>query len=156
MTRIESNKKLVEKYPFLAPKKYDHDYYDKTGKDRYVIPDNYNYEWTWLDGIPDGWVEAFGEQMCQEIKDELIRCNFLDNYEVIQTKEKYGMLRWYDCGIPAECNVHDIIAKYEDLSEVTCCVCGKPATKISGGWIRPYCDNCAKEHGGIFHDINHF
>ncbi len=35
---VEENKKLIEKYPFLAPKEYDWDYYDKTGEDRYIIP----------------------------------------------------------------------------------------------------------------------
>ena len=24
----------------------------------------------------------------------------------------------------------------------TCIVCGKPATKMSTGWISPYCDDC--------------
>ena len=38
--------------------------------------------------------------------------------------------------------IFEIIEKYENLSYHTCINCGKPATKISTGWICPYCDNC--------------
>jgi hypothetical protein len=38
--------------------------------------------------------------MCEELKQELIKFNYLDNYEITQIKEKYGSLRWYDNGNP--------------------------------------------------------
>ena len=118
---IERNKKLIEEYPFLK------------------IYDNMNY--TWLDNMPTGWRIAFGEQMCKEIKEELLKNNELDSYEIVDIKEKFGGLRWYDnSGLPG---MQFIIAKYEALSEKTCINCGKPANWISKGWISPYCDDCA-------------
>ena len=130
---IKHNKKLVKEYPFLK------------------IYDNMNY--TWLDNMPTGWRIAFGEQMCKEIKEELVKNNELDSYQIIQIKEKFGGLRWYDnSGLPG---MQFIIAKYEALSEKTCINCGKPANWISKGWISPYCDDCAtKEAKAQGVDIN--
>ena len=144
---IQHNKELVEKYPFLAFKEYDFD------TDSYYIPDDYDYESTWLDGLPDGWVKAFGEDLCRELKEALDEYNYTDKYIIVQTKEKFGQARIYDNGIPEGCRAWDVIRKYERLSEVTCCKCGKPATKISTGWICPWCDDCAEEIGGQFVDI---
>lgn len=94
--------------------------------------------YTELDAMPEGWRKAFGLQMCDEIKEALIKNNYLKQYRIIQIKEKFGTLRWYDAAAPEE--VYRIIDKYEDISEKTCIVCGKPATYISTGWISPYCD----------------
>lgn len=82
MNQIDENKRLIERYPFLA-------LYDRTGKPL----DGYDY--TWLDDMPDGWRTAFGEQMCEEIKDELLKFSYEDNtwlnhYRIVQIKEKYG------------------------------------------------------------------
>ena len=58
--------------------------------------------------------------------------------------KKYRLHRYID-----RCKISDIINKYTELSYRTCCVCGKPATKISRGWICPYCDDCFdKYHNG--------
>lgn len=101
--------------------------------------------YTELDAMPEGWRKAFGIQMCKEIKAALKKNHYLYKYRIMQIKEKFGTLRWYDDGAPQE--VYDIIDKYEDLSWNTCVICGKPATKISGGWICPYCDDCfPKDH----------
>lgn len=97
--------------------------------------------YTELDAMPDGWRKAFGIQMCKELKKALKQYNYLYKYRITQIKEKYGSLRWYSNGSPNGCE-YPIINKYEDLSRRTCIVCGKPATKISKGWISPYCDNC--------------
>lgn len=93
---------------------------------------------TELDAMPSGWRKAFGIQMCKEIKAALKKNHYLYKYRIMQIKEKFGALRWYDDGAPSE--VYDIINKYEDISYKTCIVCGKPATKLAGGWISPYCD----------------
>lgn len=71
---------LCGKYPFLIPR------YDWSGE----IIEDYDYTSTYLDDIPVGWKIAFGEMMCEEIKQELIRCNYLDEYRILQIKEKYG------------------------------------------------------------------
>lgn len=122
---IDKNKALCEKYPFL------------------VSDNNINYEYTKLDEMPDGWRRAFGEQMCEEIARELEANNMSDTYHVLQIKEKYGSLRWYDNGFTEHGN--EIISKYEELSKRTCISCGEPATLVSTGWISPWCDKCAAE-----------
>ena len=125
-----TNEQLLERYPFLIPRNV---WTDK------IIE---NTDWTLLDDMPQGWRIAFGEQMCEEIREVLIKYDYLYKYRITQIKEKYGSLRWYDNGAPKE--VHDIIMKYEKLSETTCILCGKPATLISRGWISPFCD-CIKQ-----------
>ena len=103
-----------------------------------------NYDWLHL--IPSGW-EKLTRKMIQE-------CEVINpSYQIEDMKEKWGEL--YICSyinnyddtewlIPS-CNDEEIEAveqKYIQQSAKTCCICGKPATKISTGWICPYCDNC--------------
>lgn len=133
MDKREYNKQLIEQYPFLMP------YNILTGK---PIED-YDYEYIWLDDMPDGWRNAFGLQMCEELKQALLEEGgekLLSEYKIVQIKEKFGYLRWYDSWTTNK--VQDIIRKYEDLSARTCIQCGKPATRITTGWIAPYCDEC--------------
>jgi len=104
--------------------------------------------YTELDDMEPGWRKAFGIQMCEEIKQALKKHNYLYKYRITQIKEKFGTLRWYDEGAPKE--VHDIIDKYENLSWDTCICCGKPATKITAGWISPYCDDCYPERYVVY------
>ena len=93
--------------------------------------------------MPDGWRKAFGEMMCEEIKQELVRCDYLDEYMIIQIKEKYASLRWYDNGTPIGCKVLEIIDKYSVLSENICMICGKPDVPITGDvWFYPLCEKC--------------
>lgn len=128
------NKKLVEEYPYLLPRNV------WTGE----VVEDYDYSWTELDHVPEGWIELF-LHMCEEIREPLIQANYINEFRFLQIKEKYGSLRVYTAGAPQE--VYDIIQKYEALSERICVTCGKPATKISQGWICPYCDECAEKLG---------
>ena len=115
----------------------------------YLIP-----RYTELDHMPDGWRKAFGIQMCDEIKAALLKAGgrkALRNYRIMDIKEKYGTLRWYDNGAPEE--VYKIIGKYEDLSYRTCIDCGQPAKYITRGWISPYCEECVKKQPYIFDPI---
>jgi len=124
---------LCGKYPFLIPK------YEWNGE----IIEDYDYISTNLDDMPDGWKKVFGEMMCEEIKQELVRCNYLNEYRILQIKEKYGELRWYDNGTPIDCKVPEIIDKYSILSQNICIICGKPDVPIiNNGWISPYCKKC--------------
>jgi hypothetical protein len=136
---IEENKKLCEKYPFLIVKNR------WTGK----TPEDYDYSWTEIDDIPHGWFNAFGMQMVEELNNALGKN--AENYFITQIKEKYGSLRWYDNGCTEE--GYKVIKKYARLSEVTCIRCGQPATKISSGWISPYCDEHFDEKWGIYAEI---
>lgn len=131
-TTKAQNMRLIDKFPFLLPRNR---WTDK-------IPEDYDFSYTELDAMPDGWRIAFGKQMCQEIKDDLIRIGYLDKYRISQIKEKYGILHWYDFGC-SEKMLHEIIPKYEELSKRTCIRCGKPAVWVTTGWVSPYCDDCA-------------
>lgn len=109
-------------------------WFDEKVLDRILFIPTY----TELDAMDSGWHKAFGIQMCEEIKAQLKKEHNLYKYRIIQIKEKFGGLRWYD-----ECSsreIKNIIQKYEEISYKTCIICGKPATKISNGWICPYCD----------------
>ena len=95
--------------------------------------------------LPDGWVKRFGEQMIDEIynvvhKAELEYEDF--EYYVLQVKEKYGTLRWYDAGFPDKYydELQEIIDRYEVLSSETCAVCGEEGRMSREGWHMPYCD----------------
>ena len=124
---------LCGKYPFLIPR------YDWSGE----IIEDYDYISTYLDDIPVGWKKAFGKMMCEEIKQELARCNYLDEFRIVQAKEKFGGLRIYTNGEPVDCKVQQIIDKYSTLSENICIICGKPDVPITNnGWISPYCKKC--------------
>lgn len=71
----ESNQKLIERFPFLIPRNR------WTGK----IPEDYDYSYTELDSMPDGWRKTFGEQMCEDIREELVRAEYLDQYRINET-----------------------------------------------------------------------
>lgn len=125
-----NNKELCEKYPFLIPRNVFTD----------EIPDDYDYSWTRVDEIEKGWQKLF-LQMCEEIREPLIKADYLEKFRFSQLKEKWGHMCCYNFGAPQE--VHDIIHKYERLSAKTCIRCGRPAIKVSTGWIAPYCIYCA-------------
>ena len=144
----EENKALCEQYPFLLP------WNRWSGKliteaqdggfwpgDPDAVPE-YDYEYTELDALPDGWQKAFGIQMCDELRDALVEDGDLDRWRIEQLKEKWGGMRLYDNGYKQGSRIPDIIAKYERISERTCINCGKPATKVTCGWIMPFCDDC--------------
>lgn len=145
----EENRALCERFPFLIPSNRwsgkriteaaDGGFWPGAPE---KIPE-YDYEYTELDAMPDGWRKAFGEQMCQEIMDELVAHDMVDRYRIMQVKEKYGSCRWYDNGFTQ--HGYEIIRKYEWLSAKTCIVCGKPATRRTRGWICPYCDECCPD-----------
>ena len=90
-----------------------------------------NYEW--IDSVPRGWHEL-ARKMIEECE------AIYPDWKIVDLKEKFGAIRCYDNGSPKE--VQEIIDKYEAISARTCCNCGKPATRISTGWILPWCDNC--------------
>lgn len=129
------NKALIEKYPWLRIRKQE-DF------DPYPTEEFNEYDWTWLDDMPDGWRIAFSENMCVEIQRELERTGDVNNYTILQVKEKWGGLRWYAGGESADCKVDEIVQNYERASEYFCIECGAPAKWMSTGWISPYCDNC--------------
>ena len=127
------NRELIKNYPWLKP------WNRWTGE----TPDEYDYTYTELDSMPEGWRLAFGDEMVERIQQELVKFNFVDKYRINQIKEKWGGLRWYDGGYPENSEINDIVSRYEELSYKICIRCGKPAEWISKGWISPYCTDCA-------------
>lgn len=126
----EENKRLIEQYPFLLP---HHRVTDE-------VPPNYDYEYTELDQVPNGW-RNIALDLCKELKEELDKNNLTEKYRISQIKEKYGVLRWYDFGNTK--NGYKIISKHCYKTRKICIKCGKPAKFISTDWISPYCAVCA-------------
>lgn len=124
-----TNEELIKKYPFLEIK--DNSCYT-------TLPPN---KYTWLDDLEDGWREAFGEDLCNELLESLTEEDNLYDFQFSQIKEKYGSLRLYCYGYKSE-HTRDILAKYEELSTYICAKCGKPAKVITKGWIFPMCQEC--------------
>lgn len=145
MASIEHNKKLIERYPWLLP---HNRWTDEVIKD-------YDYSFTELDDMPNGWRAAFGEEMCEEIQQALNELGEQANtFRIMQIKEKFGFLHFYTNWYTSK--ISNIIHKYEEISKYTCINCGAPATKITTGWISPFCDKCAEEYHGNTVDINDF
>lgn len=136
---IRENKDLCERYPFLIP-------WNRWSGD--PVPD-YDYSYTELDNMPVGWRRAFGLRMCEDLRNALIDDNDLDRWRIVQLKEKYGSLRLYDNAHKKDSQVPFIINKYEDLSMRTCIQCGAPATRMTTGWISPYCDKCCPSWNSV-------
>lgn len=126
---------LIGKYPFLMPT-----YWNRETM-QYEVDKDYKYSFTLLDEMPDGWKKAFGEMMCEEIYNALVKCDGLNDYRIEQIKEKFGQLRWYS--YPSYEEVERIIDKYSVLSENICIVCGKPDVPMTGyDWVYPLCKKC--------------
>lgn len=140
------NKELIERYPFLLP------WSRRTGK---IVAD-YDYVTTELDAMPDGWRIAFGEDICKEIMGKLVQNDCVDKYRITQIKEKYGELHRYSQGGTERIH-REIVPKYENLSRRICIQCGQPASRVSTGWILPWCQTCAENVSyGHFIDIDEF
>lgn len=95
---------------------------------------------TELDAMEPGWRKAFGIKYMKELKKQLKKDKMLFKWRITQLKEKWGRCNLY-CNYGSD-DLYKIIGKYEEISYHTCINCGKPATKISKGWISPYCDDC--------------
>lgn len=81
---------------------------------------------TELDALEPGWRKKFGIDICKEIKRSLLKhggIKALMRYRIIQIKEKFGGLRWYDNYSTKEI-MDEIIPKYYKISRETCIHCG--------------------------------
>ena len=111
------NKRLIKEYYWLLPRNV------WTGKPL----KNYDYtfiEWGWS----EGWDKAFGMMYLKELGDEIKRIG-QKNFMILQQKEKFGSCRNYVNGTSRE--AHDIIDKYEALSQNICYFCGRPDTPMT-------------------------
>ena len=143
----KKNYELCMKYPILVPKNA------WMGEEF----EDYDYEYTMLNHIEDGWRIAFGEEWAKEIQEAInkIPDEDRDKVYIIQLKEKFGRFRQYFSYYTDELDT--VVHKYEELSKRICIKCGKPATKININWISPYCDDCINGFNNIeFMDINEY
>lgn len=126
------NNKLVQNYPFLLPRNV------WTGK----VVKGYDYTWTEYDCLGKGWKAGFGKFLLEDLRKACLKTNFLDKLQFSQIKEKYGRLCLYNFGAPQE--VHDVIHKYEFISQYSCYYCGSPEATIVDdyGWYLPVCKCC--------------
>ena len=98
----------------------------------------------WMEELPKGWQIGFGKELIDDIERLIIKHNYQDEYVVLQIKEKYGSLRWYEGALPEEMyDEHsDIIHYYEKISERTCILCGKRAPYPKTLYDVPICYEC--------------
>ena len=121
------NRELVAEYPWLD-----------THSERYTAS-----EFTLLDLLPWGWRDLILD-MCKEIKRELVKYDLVSKYEVIEAKEKWYGLSWYD-GLddlsPMPFTITDIVCKYEVQSREVCTMCGRSKPKD-----QMLCDRCMERY----------
>lgn len=130
----EENKALIERMPYLMPRNVFTD----------EVPDNYDFGY--IRGefeLPHGWFRLF-LQMCEDIREPLIKADQLDSFRFTQIKEKWGYMECYNFGAPK--TVQDIIDDYRYVSKFVCCECGKPATVQTNVWVENYCQECAEKY----------
>ena len=136
-------KEWVRKYPFLR------------FKDNSCCPweNTEEIESCWIFCLPDGWINRFGKQMCDELCNAL--GEYINDFVIGQMKEKFNELRlyWYwddkDYTDIGQNDLHeltsvveDIIHKYMEISYNTCTVCGAPATQWTRGYLVSFCNDC--------------
>ena len=103
---VEDNKNLVEQYPFLRPVNWKTD----------EFLEDYDFTYTYADEM-GGWWNAFGDMLCEEIRQELIRYDYLERFRIYQVKEKMGSLRILYKGNPKGSTIPDIIEKKTGCSD---------------------------------------
>ena len=142
-------KEWVEKYPFLKIK--DNSVYP------WILVDEDEPTECWMIGdLPQGWINAFGDQMCSELLEAL--GEYVDRWIIVQVKEKWGRMNVYyhfdvddlsdeeiDKVNEVEKLVSAIIDKYDQISYHTCAFCGALATRKTTGWVVPVCQTCFDE-----------
>ena len=119
-----ANEEALKKYPFLKI----YDYQNKEISNA-----------CWLDNVPKGW-RLLSELLVKHLNDEIEKSG-LKEYCIVDIKEKYGSLRWYDIGGSEETFKLTLI--YEQISKNVCVKCGRPNVGIiKHGWIVPLCKKC--------------
>lgn len=135
MSTVEQNKKIIEKYPFLQPKNI------------WTNQPIASYDYTYVlgvDEIPVGWKRLF-LQMCADLKTQLIKDGFLEEFRFTQVKEKYNRMECYSNGCSEA--AQRIIDKYTHMSQYVCTVCGQPAEWETQNYVASFCHQCWKDYG---------
>ena len=118
----DRNRELIAEYPWL---------------------DIGNEPLTLLNMLPIGWYDLILD-MCKELKRELVKYDLVSKYEVIEAKEKWCGLSWYDALSdlsPMPSAITDIVCKYEMQSRGVCMMCGRSKPKD-----QEMCDRCMEKY----------
>ena len=135
-----TKQELIERYPFLRVRNV------WTGE-----LSEQNSHITELDFIPEGWRKAFGLKMMEEIRNVLLRYDFMEGFYFLDIKEKHGTLQVTYGPTPdiVADEVQKILDKYEEISYNTCIECGEPTLHHSEGYIVPLCIKCKAAKEGM-------
>jgi hypothetical protein len=89
----------------------------------------------------DGWFNIIWN-LCEKIEKCLKRIS-LEDFRVVQVKEKYGTLRFYiNYGTD---EIYTLIDKAERKSGKICEICGKFGKLNNLGWYKTRCKSCLKK-----------
>lgn len=135
MLTVEQNKELVDKYPFLWPRYLDNENFGKKWEP-------YNYEYTELDNLPDGWVNSWVLNFLEEINEILIEKDLLDNYFIVRMSQELWHKFKYKANIDIP-EIEELVEKYSKNLDNYCIFCGKPPVYKST-WGFYACKECAK------------
>ena len=89
----------------------------------------------------------YKEKRRQELVDQPLRSvpESIPQVTVDQVKEKFGTLRFYYTG--GDDAIDGMVRMAESMSGVTCEECGKPGTRVGGGWVSTLCKEHAEARG---------
>jgi hypothetical protein len=88
--------------------------------------------------IGPGWEKILADNLPELSK--IVKDSKLDDFRIIQVKEKFGGLRIYtNYSIK---KIDDWVEKMEILCSESCEKCGAPAQLYADGWWRTLCDEC--------------
>lgn len=123
------NYKLIKRYPFLLPVNGYSGYFQIYTNKLHNI-----FSYTHFDDLPKGWRLRFGAELVKELAEELRKYpGLIYKYRILQIKEKWGTLRWYDGGNTKK--GYKIIDKYSNLTQLVCIYTGKDADCVTHGYI---------------------
>ena len=153
--RKENNKKLIEKYPFLKPPKEYVDFYIDENAD-------YDYSFTMADFFFDGYLNAFGFDLFNDIRNELLKTNDLYNCRLIFIgagycfknrflKESLLFFEFFNSFHGNKYQLNIILDKYKYMMNSTCPLCGKRRMLLGEKFL---CDDCEKRTGFQIFDVD--
>jgi hypothetical protein len=76
---------------------------------------------------------------------KIVKENNIDDFRIVQIKEKFGSLRIYTMGNSNE-DIKNLISEMEEKCSYTCEKCGsKEGILRTNGWVRVICDECEEK-----------
>jgi hypothetical protein len=93
--------------------------------------------------IPEGWYPLMTD-LCQQIDAQLSEGK-VEDFVVLQIKEKFGSLRFYfQCAPCTRSKLEQLISIAHERSKTTCLLCGSEAMQIEKDPNAPLCFLCSE------------